>query len=88
MPPIVKEHISERVLATSGYAWASLMFLLGLSNLYVAAFCSPATWAWFISVVAIGAKVLAFALQYLVLQILIRRDLGRGEKCQIRPECA
>lgn len=77
MPPIVTEHVSESALAMSGYAWAALMFLLGLTNLYVAAYCSPATWAWFISVVAIGAKVAAFAAQYVVLQILIRRDLSR-----------
>ena len=77
MPPIVKEHVSESVLAMNGYAWAALMFLLGLSNLYVAAYCSPATWAWFISVVAIGAKVAMFFAQYVVLQILVRRDLSR-----------
>jgi intracellular septation protein len=86
MPPIVKEHVSENVLAMNGYAWAGLMFVLGLSNLYVAAFCSPATWAWFISVVAIGAKVLAFALQYVVLQILVRRDLGRARRARMRLE--
>jgi intracellular septation protein len=78
MPPIVKGHVSESVLALNGYAWAGLMFVLGISNLYVAAYCSPATWAWFISVVAIGAKVAAFAAQYVVLQILVRRDLGRS----------
>jgi len=80
MPPIVKEHVSESVLAMNGYAWAALMFVLGLSNLYVAAYCSPATWAWFITVVAVGAKVAAFLAQYLVLQILVRRDLGRVQK--------
>ena len=88
MPPIVKEHISGRVLAMNGYAWAGLMFILGLCNLYVAAYCSPATWAWFISVVAVGAKVLAFAAQYLVLQILVRRDLNQARKREIRPETA
>jgi intracellular septation protein len=80
MPPIVKEHVSESVLAMNGYAWAGLMFVLGLSNLYVAAYCSPATWAWFITVVAVGAKVAAFIAQYLVLQILVRRDLARVQK--------
>jgi intracellular septation protein len=79
MPPIVREHVSESVLALNGYAWAALMFVLGISNLYVAAYCSPATWAWFISVVAIGAKVAAFAAQYVVLQILVRRDLDRAQ---------
>lgn len=83
MPAIVKEHVSESVLAMNGYAWAGLMFLLGLSNLYVAAYCSPATWAWFISVVAIGAKITAFMAQYLVLQILIRRNLSRTQAATV-----
>jgi intracellular septation protein len=80
MPPIVKEHVSESVLIMNGYAWAALMFLLGLTNIYVAMYCSPATWAWFISVVAIGAKVAVFAIQYVGLQILVRRDLGRERR--------
>jgi intracellular septation protein len=78
MPPIVKEHVPESVLVLNGYAWAALMFLLGLTNLYVAAYCSPVTWAWFISVVAVGAKVAVFAVQYGELYILIRRDLSRA----------
>jgi len=32
-------------------------------------------WGWFMTVGAIGAKVAAFVTQYLVLQILVRRDL-------------
>lgn len=74
MPPIVKDHISESVLVVSGYAWAALMFTLGLCNLYVAARYSPVAWGWFISIGATGAKVLAFGAQYLVFQILIRRS--------------
>jgi len=77
MPPMVKEHVPESVLAVNGYAWAALMFVLGSTNIYVAAYCSAATWAWFITVVATGAKVALFAAQYVMLQILIRRDLGR-----------
>jgi len=74
MPPIVTEHVSASVLTTSGYAWAGLMFALGLSNLYVAAVYSPVVWGWFISVGAVGAKIVAFAVQYLVIWILIRRS--------------
>ena len=75
LPTIVTEHVGEGVLVATGYAWAGLMFALGLTNLYVAAECSPAAWAWFISVGAIGAKILALAAQYLVFQALIRREL-------------
>jgi intracellular septation protein len=75
MPPIVKEHVPPSVLSMTGYGWAGLMFVLGLSNLYVAAYCSPATWGWFISIVAVGAKAAAFIVQYIVFRILVRRDL-------------
>jgi intracellular septation protein A len=75
MPPIVAKNVAENVLVVSGYAWAALMFALGLANLYVAAAFPVATWAWFISVVAIGAKVVALLVQFLVLRILIRRRL-------------
>ena len=75
MPPIVVENVAPNVLLVSGYAWAALMFALGLTNLYVAATFSVAAWAWFISVGAIGAKVIAFLAQFLVFRSLVRRRL-------------
>jgi intracellular septation protein A len=75
MPPIVRENVPAGVLTTSGYAWAALMFTLGLLNLYVALNYSTAVWGWFISVGAVGAKVAAFLVQYMVLRILIGRTL-------------
>jgi intracellular septation protein len=75
MPPIVRQNVPPNVLLVSGYAWATLMFALGLTNLYVAATFSVAAWAWFISVGAVGAKVVAFLVQFLVLRGFIRRRL-------------
>ena len=75
MPPIVAKNVAADVLVASGFAWAALMFALGLANLYVAATFSVATWAWFISVGAVGAKVVAFLAQFIVLRVLIRRHL-------------
>jgi len=75
MPPIVRETVPSNVLLASGYAWAALMFALGLTNLYVAATFSFAAWAWFISVGAVGAKVIAFLLQVFVLRMLVRRRM-------------
>jgi len=46
MPPIVKEHLPKGVLKLAGFAWAGLMFLLGLINLYVAANFSPIVWGY------------------------------------------
>ena len=75
MPEFVKQNVPENVLVGSGYAWAALMFALGLINLYVANRYSIEVWAWFISVYAVGAKVVAFLIQYAVIRVLIRRKL-------------
>ena len=75
LPPIVTENLPHRVIVLTGYAWAGLMFALGLANLYVAANYSPIVWGYFLSIGATGAKVVAFFAQYLVFQILIRRRL-------------
>jgi intracellular septation protein A len=73
MPPLVRENVPASVLLASGYAWAALMFALGLTNLYVAATFSVAAWAWFISVGAVGAKVIAFLVQVAVFRAFVRR---------------
>jgi intracellular septation protein len=75
MPEFVKQNVPENVLVGSGYAWAALMFALGLINLYVANRYSIDVWAWFISVYAVGAKMIAFLLQYAVIWVMIRRKL-------------
>jgi intracellular septation protein len=75
MPPVVGENVPARVLVVSGYAWAALMFALGLANLYVATTFSVAAWAWFISVGAVGAKVVAFLVQFAVLRAFVRRRM-------------
>ena len=75
MPPVVTENVPRDILLMSGYAWAALMFALGLINLYVAATFRVTAWAWFIPVGAVGAKVVAFLAQYFVLRAFIRRRL-------------
>jgi intracellular septation protein len=70
MPPIVSETIPEYVTA-AGYAWAALMFALGAGVIAVALTGDLKLWAIYVSVVAIGAKVLAFAVQYVVFRLLV-----------------
>jgi intracellular septation protein len=70
MPPIVAETIPEYV-TTAGYAWAALMFALGAGVIAVASTGDLKLWAFYVSVVAIGAKVAAFAVQYGVFRILV-----------------
>jgi intracellular septation protein len=74
LPPIATETIPEYV-SIAGYAWAALMFALGLGVIAVASTGDLKLWAFYISVVAIGAKVLAFAVQYLALRILVTNRL-------------
>jgi intracellular septation protein len=69
-PPIVTETIPEYVTA-AGYAWAALMFALGAGVIAVAATGDIKLWAFYVSVVAIGAKVAAFAIQYVAFRILV-----------------
>jgi intracellular septation protein len=70
LPPIVTETIPEYV-TVAGYSWAVLMFALGAGVIAVAATGDIKLWAFYVSVVAIGAKVLAFAIQYVAFRILI-----------------
>jgi intracellular septation protein len=70
LPPIVTETIPEYV-TIAGYAWAALMFALGAGVIAVASTGDIKLWAFYVSVVAIGAKVAAFAIQYVAFRILI-----------------
>jgi len=70
MPPRVTEIIPEYV-TMAGYAWAALMFALGAGTIVVAARGDLKLWAFYISVVAIGAKIAAFVVQYVVFRIVI-----------------
>src|SRR5689334_14097943 len=70
MPPIVTETIPEYV-TLAGYAWAALMFALGFGTIAVALTGNLKLWTIYVSVVAVGAKVIAFAVQYLLFRILV-----------------
>jgi intracellular septation protein A len=70
MPPLVTETIPEYV-TFAGYAWAALMFALGAGVITVASTGDLKLWAFYVSVVAIGAKIAAFAVQYVAFRILV-----------------
>jgi intracellular septation protein len=74
MPPIVAETIPEYV-TMAGFAWAALMFALGAGTVAIAATGDIKLWAFYVSVVAIGAKVLAFAIQYVAFRLLVSARL-------------
>lgn len=74
MPPIVAETIPEYV-TMAGFAWALLMFALGAGTIAIAATGNIRLWAFYVSVVAIGAKIAAFAIQYVAFRLLVTSRL-------------
>jgi intracellular septation protein len=75
LPPIVKEHVSANAIIAAGYCWAALMVALGLTNIAIAATGDMRLWAWFVSVGAMGAKIVAFGVQYLIFRSIIYRKI-------------
>ena len=74
LPPIVVETIPEYV-TIAGYAWAALMFALGAGTIAVAMTGDIKLWALYVSVIAVGAKVAAFTVQYVVFRMLVKSRL-------------
>jgi intracellular septation protein A len=74
MPPRVAEVIPEYVTA-AGYAWAVLMFALGAGTIAVASTGDLKLWATYVTVVAGGAKIAAFLIQYLAFRALVTNRL-------------
>src|SRR5262249_35012859 len=76
LPEIVVQNVPEPAIVAAGYAWAALIAAIGLANLTIALRFDFATWAWFVSVRAVGAKLAAFALQYGVFRVIIRQRIA------------
>jgi len=70
LPPIVTETIPEYV-TFAGYAWAALMFVLGAGTIGVAMSGDMKLWTFYVTVVLLGAKVAAFAVQYVAFRLLV-----------------
>ena len=70
MPARVTDVIPEYV-TMAGYAWAALMFALGAGTIAVAMTGDLRLWAFYVSVVAVGAKIAAFAIQYVIFRVII-----------------
>jgi len=70
VPPIVAETIPEYV-TVAGYAWSALMLALGLGTIAVAATGDLKLWALYITIVAGGTKVAAFAIQLIAFRLIV-----------------
>jgi intracellular septation protein len=76
--PIARQNVSEMTMVAASYAWAALMAILGFTNLVIALDFDFPTWAWFISVGAVGAKLAAVVLQFIVFRMIVRRRLAQS----------
>jgi intracellular septation protein A len=70
MPPIAADTIPDYV-TIAGFAWAALMFALGLGTIATAMTGDLRLWTLYVSVIAVGAKILAFLVQYVMFRVLI-----------------
>ena len=70
LPLIVTENIPEYV-TVAGYAWAALMFVLGAGTIAVAMTGDMKLWTFYVTVVLVGAKLAAFAIQYVAFRLVI-----------------
>lgn len=70
MPPLVTETIPEYV-TLAGYAWAALCFVLGVGTIAVAMTGDMRLWTFYVTVVLAGAKIAAFAIQYVAFRLLV-----------------
>jgi intracellular septation protein A len=70
MPAIVTDNIPEYV-TFAGYAWAALMFVLAAGTVSVAMTGDMKLWTFYVTVVLVGAKLAAFAIQYVAFRILV-----------------
>ena len=75
LPEIVRQNVPESTIVAAGYAWAALLAALGLTNLIIALRFDFVTWAWFVSVGSVGAKLAAFALQYGIFRLIMRQRI-------------
>jgi intracellular septation protein len=82
LPPIVTDTIPDYV-TVAGYAWAALMFVLGAGVIAVASTGDIKLWAIYVSAVAIGAKVAAFAVQYLAFRLLVTNRIRAARAVSI-----
>jgi intracellular septation protein A len=74
MPAIVSETVPEYV-TIAGYAWAALMFVLAAGTIGIAMTGDMKLWTFYVTVVLLGAKITAFAIQYVAFRILVTSRL-------------
>jgi intracellular septation protein len=73
-----QQNVPKGLVVATGYAWAVLMAALGFTNLIIALYFALPVWAWFVTVISVGAKIALLALQYALFRSIVRRRLARA----------
>ena len=74
VPEIVRQTAPDLILG-AGYGWAALMFVLGTGTVATALTGNMKLWTFYVTVVLLGAKLAAFAIQYVVFRLVIRHRI-------------
>lgn len=72
-PAVAHDNLPAGAIIAAGYAWAALMFGLGVTDLIVADSGGRQTWALYITIVPLAAKLVAFGLQYALFRACVIR---------------
>jgi intracellular septation protein A len=78
VPPAAQEHLPRSLIVGAGYAWAGLMALTAVLNLYFAFETSAATWAAFLAIFPMASKLTAFAIHYGTFRVIAIRNARAG----------
>src|SRR5258706_2165983 len=75
LPAIVIDHLDPSVIGWASRSWGILLIALAFANAVVAFGFSIDVWVWYASIVPTTAQILAFALQYAIFRVLVRRSI-------------
>ena len=73
---VIYAHAKGRKLDVMAWASLALVLVLGADVIAVAMTGNMTLYVFYISVIAIGAKIAAFIVQYVVFRVIIRRRLA------------
>ena len=84
LPPIVSSNIPDYV-TIAGYAWAALMFATGAGVIAAAGYGDMKLWVLYVSLIAPGIKIAAFAIQFAIFRLAIGQRLRAAKLRSLQP---
>lgn len=82
LPKIVTDNMDPRIILWTSRAWGIIQIVLAITNAIVALRFSTNVWAWYASIVPTSVQLLAFAAQYGLFRILVRRNIRASMTAQ------